>query len=51
MVNDEGIPVFMLGRSEINGRTILPALQPRFDGMYGKRPARVARPRLTVSHT
>jgi hypothetical protein len=28
---DQGIPVFMIGRSAENGKEILPALAPEFD--------------------
>lgn len=31
--NDQGIPVFMIGRSVENGKVILPALAPDFDSM------------------
>lgn len=31
-MSQQGIPIFMLGRSAENGMAILPALEPRFDG-------------------
>lgn len=32
--NDQGIPVFMIGRSAENGKEILPALAPDFDSTH-----------------
>lgn len=48
MANDEGIPVFMIGRSAENGRILLPALKPKYDGKLCSR-RRPENPVLTSS--